>query len=81
MFLVFFLVGMMTIPAQGFRISGRNLVDANGNNFIIRGIFHAHCWYTDRTSSIADIASVGANSIRLVLSNGVQWTQTSSGEL
>ncbi|MFZ6029372.1 MAG: hypothetical protein ACOYYS_16800, partial [Chloroflexota bacterium] len=34
--------------ATGFTISGRNLLDANGNNFIIRGISHPHAWYASQ---------------------------------
>jgi len=78
-FLLF--TGFTELTAQGFSISGTRLVDANGNSFIIRGISHAHCRYTDRTSAIADIASVGANAVRLVCSNGTRWTQTTSSEL
>ena len=37
--------------AAGFHISGRNLLDANGNNFIMRGVSHAHTWYPSQTSS------------------------------
>lgn len=40
--------------AAGFHISGRNLLDANGNNFIMPGISHPHVWYTNQTSSFAN---------------------------
>jgi mannan endo-1,4-beta-mannosidase len=80
-FYVLLLTGISQLSARGFSISGGNLVDSNRNNFIIRGISHAHCWYTNNTSAIADIANVGANAARLVCSNGVRWIQTSSSEL
>ncbi|MBN2534031.1 MAG: cellulase family glycosylhydrolase [Spirochaetales bacterium] len=79
--LILLLAGIIELSAQGFSISGKRLIDANGNEFIIRGISHAHCWYTDKTSAIADIAYVGANTVRLVCSNGVRWTQTDSSQL
>lgn len=71
------------VAANGFYISGRNLMDANGNQFIIRGISHAHCWYTSRTTqALIDIKSVGANAVRIVCSNGREgWTQTTAADL
>jgi len=66
--------------ATGFHISGRNLLDANGNNFIIRGISHAHCWYTSQTSAFANIKGTGANTVRVVLSGG-RWTANSASDV
>ncbi|WP_030455625.1 cellulase family glycosylhydrolase [Herbidospora cretacea] len=62
-------------PAQaavGLRVSGRNIVEANGSVFVIRGTSHAHTWYTTQTSSIANIKAKGANAVRVVLSGG-RW--------
>ncbi|WP_062344095.1 cellulase family glycosylhydrolase [Herbidospora yilanensis] len=62
-------------PAQaavGLRVSGRNIVEANGSVFVIRGTSHAHTWYTTQTSSIANIKAKGANAVRIVLSGG-RW--------
>jgi len=68
--------------AVGFRISGRNLLDANGNNFIMRGVSHAHTWYTSRTEkALADIKSLGANTVRIVLSSGARWTKNSASDV
>jgi mannan endo-1,4-beta-mannosidase len=63
--------------ATGFHISGRNLVDANGNNFVIRGVAHPHIWFPTQTSSFANIKAAGANTIRVVLSGG-RWQPASS---
>ena len=61
-----------------FKISGTQLLDANGNPFVIRGINHAHTWFKeDATSALAAIAATGANLVRIVLSNGQQWTKDS----
>jgi mannan endo-1,4-beta-mannosidase len=65
----------------GFRLSGRNVLDANGNVFVIRGINHAHTWYTSQTSSFANIKATGANTIRVVLSNGHRWTKNSAADV
>src|SRR5688572_17491591 len=65
----------------GFSISGRQLLDNNGNNFIIRGINHAHTWYPGNTASFADIAATGANTVRVVLATGGQWTRNSGADV
>ncbi|MFC6085228.1 cellulase family glycosylhydrolase [Sphaerisporangium aureirubrum] len=74
------LLGAMLVAAPpagaavGLRVSGTNLTEANGSNFIIRGASHAHVWYQDRLStSLAGIKSLGANAVRVVLSGG-RWT-------
>jgi mannan endo-1,4-beta-mannosidase len=66
--------------ATGFQISGRNLLDANGNNFVIRGISHAHTWYPSQTSSFANLKAKGANTVRVVLSGG-RWTKNSASDV
>ncbi|MFB6774199.1 cellulase family glycosylhydrolase [Streptomyces sp. NPDC056337] len=65
----------------GIRVSNGRVVEANGNAFVMRGANHAHAWFPDRTSSIADIAAKGANTVRVVLSNGDRWTRTSAAEV
>ena len=58
--------------ATGLRISGRNIVESNGNTFIMRGAAHAHTWFKTQTSSYANIKALGANTVRVVLSGG-RW--------
>ncbi len=53
--------------AVGFHISGRNLLDVNGNNFIMRGISHGYAWYLSQNSSFPNIKATGANTVRVVL--------------
>ncbi|MEM2971774.1 MAG: cellulase family glycosylhydrolase [Candidatus Bathyarchaeia archaeon] len=66
----------------GFYVSGRHIYDVNGNMFIIRGINHAHTWYGGRiTKAIADIKSMGANTVRIVLSSGHRWTKNSASDV
>ena len=59
--------------AVGLHISGRNIVEANGQNLIMRGVNHPHVWYTGQTSSFAAIKAAGANTIRVVLGTGKRW--------
>jgi mannan endo-1,4-beta-mannosidase len=58
--------------ATGIRVSNGRLVEANGTELVLRGINHAHTWYTSQTSSFANIKATGANSVRVVLSGG-RW--------
>lgn len=59
--------------AVGLHISGRNIVEANGQNFIMRGVNHPHIWYTGQTRAFADIKALGANTVRVVLGTGKRW--------
>ncbi|WP_410772140.1 fibronectin type III domain-containing protein [Fontibacillus sp. BL9] len=62
----------------GFYINGTTLYDANGNPFVMRGVNHAHTWYKDQLSvAIPAIAKTGANTVRIVLSDGQQWSKDS----
>jgi mannan endo-1,4-beta-mannosidase len=73
--------GPAEAAATGIHVSNGRVYEANGNEFVMRGVNHAYTWYPDETSSIADIAAKGANTIRLVLSSGDQWTKTSTSEV
>lgn len=65
----------------GFYISGRFLRDANGANFIMRGINHPHNWFPEETSSFQNIKAKGANTIRVVLSSGHLWDKNSASDV
>jgi len=74
------MTGLITLAAQpaqaaaGFTVSGGRILDANGNNFVMRGVNHAHTWYQDRTpQALADIKALGANTVRVVLGSGQRW--------
>ncbi|MDE6580104.1 MAG: cellulase family glycosylhydrolase, partial [Ruminiclostridium sp.] len=66
------------VPAEkvGFYVNGTNLYDINGNRFVMRGINHAHTWFKNQlNTAVPAIADTGANTIRIVLSDGQQWTK------
>ncbi|WJK39668.1 cellulase family glycosylhydrolase [Solwaraspora sp. WMMA2056] len=67
--------------AVGLHISGGRLVEANGSPLVLRGVNHAHTWYASQTSSFANIKSLGANSVRVVLSNGHRWTRNDATDV
>jgi mannan endo-1,4-beta-mannosidase len=69
-------VVVLTQPASaavGLHISGRNIVEANGQTFVMRGINHEHIWFMNQTSSFANIKAAGANTVRVVLGSGKRW--------
>ncbi|WP_433543969.1 cellulase family glycosylhydrolase (plasmid) [Streptomyces sp. CA-294286] len=66
----------------GFHVRDGRLLDANGNDFVFRGVNHAHTWYTTRTrQALADIKALGANSVRVVLSTGDRWTKNGTADV
>ncbi|MFH8754740.1 cellulase family glycosylhydrolase [Streptomyces atroolivaceus] len=67
--------------ATGLHISDGRLLEANGNDFVMRGVNHAHTWYPGETQSLADIKAFGANTVRVVLSDGHRWTRNGPDEV
>ncbi|MGW0202572.1 cellulase family glycosylhydrolase [Nonomuraea sp. NPDC003201] len=59
--------------AAGLHVSGTKIVEANGREFIMRGVNHPHVWYTSQTGSFANIKALGANTVRVVLGSGKRW--------
>ncbi|MFB7928081.1 cellulase family glycosylhydrolase [Streptomyces sp. NPDC056039] len=67
--------------ATGLRIENGRLVEASGNDFVMRGVNHAHTWYPGETQSLADVKSLGSNTVRVVLSDGHRWTKNSAQDV
>lgn len=68
--------------ANGFYVSGTTIYDANGNPFIMRGINVPHAWFpSDTEAAIRAIAKTGANTVRVVVSDGDTYTKTTYEEL
>lgn len=67
--------------ATGFDVRNGKLYDANGNEFIFRGVAHPQVWFQNEMQAYGDIASLGANSVRVVLSSGHQWDRSSASEV
>lgn len=67
--------------ATGLHISDGRLLEGNGNDFVMRGVNHAHTWYPGETQSLADIKAFGANTVRVVLSDGHRWTKNGPDEV
>jgi len=74
--------GHVARAGSGFYVQNGRLYDANGNDFVMRGINHPHAWYPSRTpQALADIKSVGANAVRVVLSSGHRWTKNDANDV
>ena len=53
----------------GFKVSGTKLLDANGNEFIMRGINHPHSWFTAQDDTALEAIAATAMCIRDRLSS------------
>ncbi|MBG6067057.1 cellulase family glycosylhydrolase [Micromonospora ureilytica] len=73
--------GQPAHAAAGFSVADGRLYDANGAEFIMRGVNHAHTWYPQQTSSFADVKALGANTVRVVLSSGDRWTRNTGADV
>ncbi|MER5427721.1 cellulase family glycosylhydrolase [Streptomyces sp. NPDC002588] len=70
------------LAATGLHIGDGRLLEANGNDFVMRGVNHAHTWYPGRTQqSLADIKALGANTVRVVLADGHRWSANSASDV
>ncbi|MEU1869926.1 cellulase family glycosylhydrolase [Streptomyces sp. NPDC019793] len=67
--------------AAGLHVSEGRLVEGNGNDFVMRGVNHAHTWYPGETQSLADVKALGANSVRVVLSDGHRWSENGPADV
>ncbi|MCU0431467.1 MAG: cellulase family glycosylhydrolase [Cytophagaceae bacterium] len=63
------LSGTVSLLAQGFKVSGNRLLDANGNNFIMRGVNIPLAWFAnDVNANIENIrTNSGSNCVRIVM--------------
>ena len=68
--------------ADGFYVSGKKLMDANGKEFMMRGCNFSWAWQRGNESSVIPAAKrIGCNAIRIQLSTGSKWTKCSDSDL
>ena len=68
--------------ANGFYVDGTTIRDANGQAFVMRGVNIPHAWYTGYTqASIQGAAKRGANAVRIVCADGLEYSKTSLSQL
>jgi mannan endo-1,4-beta-mannosidase len=87
------LLGILTVlmwmpftASAGFSIENGQLIDNNGNAFVMRGINYPYAWFTSRyptttQQDFANMAATKANTIRIVLGSGAQFLRTSGPEI
>jgi mannan endo-1,4-beta-mannosidase len=64
--LISFLFMQQLLP-QGFTVSGTKLLDANNEEFIIRGVNNPHIWYLHKSyKSLTRLANLKVNTVRIV---------------
>ncbi|WP_029069387.1 cellulase family glycosylhydrolase [Jonesia quinghaiensis] len=68
-------------PQHGIHVEDGKIYEANGHELVLRGVNHAHAWFPGNTQAFDDISSLGANSVRTVLSNGVTWNRNSEADV
>ena len=62
-----FLFLSTAIGAQTFSISGTKLLDANGSEFVIRGINNPHIWHYEQSMKwLQQLADMNVNCVRIV---------------
>jgi mannan endo-1,4-beta-mannosidase len=57
--------------AAGLHVSGTNIVEANGNSFVMRGVSYPYAWHKNQNQSFSDIKKLGANTLRVVLDSSI----------
>ncbi|MFH9726015.1 glycoside hydrolase family 5 protein, partial [Streptomyces sp. NPDC017254] len=78
---VFGPTGAAQAADTGIHVSDGRVYEADGNEFVMRGVNHARAWYPEETDAIADISAKGANTVRVVLGSGDRWTRTDTPEV
>ncbi|MFC4011913.1 cellulase family glycosylhydrolase [Nonomuraea purpurea] len=80
------LLALLVVPAApadaavGLHVSGTKILEKGGQEFVMRGTSHAHTWFAGQTKAFADIKSLKANTVRVVLSGG-RWTPNSVSDV
>ncbi len=80
---------LLLIPATseaGFFVQNGRLLDDNGTPFVMRGVNYPFAWFTQRypaqtQQDLANIAATGANTLRIVLGTGAQYTRSTGPQI
>ncbi len=69
-------------PRLGFYVADGGLYDANNQKFVMRGVGHAHIVHPENTAdTLAQIKSLGANSVRVEISTGAVWRRNDAADV
>lgn len=76
------LAAVATPAHADFAVRDGVLVQGDGSPFLMRGVNVQHAWAPAHTmQSLEDIAGTGANTVRIVLSNGARWNKNEPREV
>jgi mannan endo-1,4-beta-mannosidase len=80
------LLALVLAPAvsmAGFSIQNGQLLDNNGVPFVMRGINYPYTWFQSQPTQqdFAAMSATGANTVRIVLSTGGQWTRVPGAQV
>lgn len=83
------ILALMIIPLASyaqdsgtFSVSGTRLLDANGNDFVMRGVNYSWCWQKHKEVTVIPAAArIGCNTIRIQLGTGRKFTRPTRSEL
>lgn len=68
--------------SDSFSVDGTRLLDANGNEFIMRGANYSWCWQKGRENSVIPAAKrIGCNTLRIQLGTGRRFSKPGVREL
>ena len=69
-------------PTGSFYVKGTKLIDAKGNEFIMRGCNYSYAWQKGNENSVIPAAKrIGCNTLRLNISNGTKFSYCSKSEV
>lgn len=69
-------------PTGSFYVKGTKLIDAKGNEFIMRGCNYSYAWQKGNENSVIPAAKrIGCNTLRLNISNGKKFSYCSKSEV
>lgn len=72
----------MTFGADGFYCDGSKLMDANGNEFIMRGCNYSYAWQPGHEYSVIPAAKrIGCNAVRIQLTRGGKWPKNRAEDI
>lgn len=70
------------IVKGSFYVDGTKLMDANGKEFVMRGVNYPFAWYKDVENTVIPAAKrIGCNTIRISISNGQKFTYSDKSEV
>ncbi len=68
--------------ADGFHTDGTRLLDANDNEFVMRGCNYSYAWQNKKATSVIPAAKrIGCNTIRIQLGTGKKFKKCSAAEV